>query len=37
MNRVEAPADQAAIIHSAKVVYRLYADMLYQLTENQTS
>lgn len=37
MNRVEAPADQAAIIHSARVVYRLYADMLYQLTENQTS
>ena len=34
MNRVEDPADQAAIIHSAKVVYRLYADMLYQLTDN---
>ena len=32
MNRVEDPADQAAIIHSAKVVYRLYGDMLHQLT-----
>lgn len=33
MNRVEQPEDQAAIIHSAKVVYRLYGDMLYSLTE----
>jgi hypothetical protein len=32
MNRVEDAADQAAIIHAAKVVYRLYGDMLYQLT-----
>ena len=32
MNRVEDAADQAAIIHSAKVVYRLYGDMLHQLT-----
>jgi hypothetical protein len=29
---VEDAADQAAIIHSAKVVYRLYGDMLHQLT-----
>ena len=32
MNRVEDQADQAAIIHAARVVYRLYGDMLYQLT-----
>jgi heme oxygenase len=32
MNQVEDAADQAAIIHAAKVVYRLYGDMLYQLT-----
>ncbi|MGL6348777.1 MAG: TenA family transcriptional regulator, partial [Aeromonas sp.] len=32
MERVESPADQAAIIHSAKVVYRLYGEMLYNLT-----
>ena len=32
MDRVENPADQTAIIHAAKVVYRLYGDMLYQLT-----
>lgn len=32
MNRVEDAADQAAIIHAAKVVYRLYGDMLHQLT-----
>ena len=32
MNRVEDPADQAAIIHAARVVYRLYGDMLHQLT-----
>lgn len=31
MNRVQNPADQAAIIHSAKVVYRLYGDMLRTL------
>ena len=37
MNRVEDAADQAAIIHSAKVVYRLYSDMLYQLMETQAS
>lgn len=27
MDRLEDPADQEAVIHSAKVVYRLYADM----------
>lgn len=27
MNRLEDPADQEAVIHAAKVVYRLYADM----------
>ncbi|MGL5483962.1 MAG: biliverdin-producing heme oxygenase, partial [Aeromonas veronii] len=32
MDRVESPADQAAIIHGAKVVYRLYGEMLYNLT-----
>ena len=32
MNRVENPADQAAIIHAARVVYRLYGEMLYNLT-----
>ncbi|MGY4024692.1 TenA family transcriptional regulator [Aeromonas rivuli] len=33
MDRVENPADQGAIVHAAKVVYRLYGDMLYSLTE----
>ncbi|MEE9101921.1 iron-containing redox enzyme family protein [Pseudomonas nitroreducens] len=27
MNRLEDPADQEAVIHASKVVYRLYADM----------
>lgn len=27
MNRLDDPADQAAVIHTAKVVYRLYGDM----------
>ncbi|WP_368164051.1 TenA family transcriptional regulator [Aeromonas sp. R6-2] len=31
MNRVTDPADQAAIVHSARVVYRLYGDMLRTL------
>ncbi len=33
MDRVTDPAEQAAIIHSSKVVYRLYGDMLRELTE----
>lgn len=28
MNQVEKAEDRAAIIHSAKVVYQLYGDML---------
>lgn len=31
MNRLEAPADQAAVVHTAKVVYRLYGDMFRSL------
>jgi hypothetical protein len=27
MNQLEDPADQAAVIHASKVVYRLYTDM----------
>ncbi len=27
MNRLDDPADQAAVVHTAKVVYRLYGDM----------
>ncbi len=33
MDKVEDPADQQAIIDSANVVYRLYGDMLRELTE----
>lgn len=31
MNRLHEPADQAAVIHCAKVVYRLYGDMFRSL------
>lgn len=31
MNKVGEPADQAAIIHAARIVYRLYGDMLRAL------
>ncbi|MBU1329249.1 MAG: iron-containing redox enzyme family protein [Gammaproteobacteria bacterium] len=31
MNRLDEPADQAAVIHTAKVVYRLYGDMFRSL------
>lgn len=36
MDKVESPADQAAIIHASKMVYRLYGDMLYGLLEPQS-
>ncbi len=32
MDKVEKPEDQQAIIHSAKVVYRLYGNMLREIT-----
>ncbi|AGI24863.1 TenA family transcriptional regulator [Pseudomonas sp. MT3] len=35
MNRLEDPADQDAVIHAAKVVYRLYADMFRGLPRAQ--
>ncbi|HEY8331662.1 MAG TPA: iron-containing redox enzyme family protein [Pseudomonas sp.] len=31
MNRLDDPADQAAVIHTSKVVYRLYGDMFRSL------
>lgn len=31
MNRLEDPADKAAVVHTAKVVYRLYGDMFRSL------
>ncbi|MGL5290825.1 MAG: TenA family transcriptional regulator [Vibrionaceae bacterium] len=31
MNKVSDPSDQAAIIHAAKVVFKLYGDMLHGL------
>ena len=31
MNRLEEPADKAAVVHTAKVVYRLYGDMFHSL------
>lgn len=31
MNRLEEPADKAAVVHTAKVVYRLYGDMFRSL------
>lgn len=34
MKRVDKPDDQAAIVHAARVVYRLYGDMLRALTES---
>ncbi|MFE8070244.1 iron-containing redox enzyme family protein [Marinobacteraceae bacterium S3BR75-40.1] len=37
MDDVTDPDDQAAIIHSAQVVYRLYGDMLHQIPLKQTT
>ncbi|WP_263064106.1 iron-containing redox enzyme family protein [Dickeya dadantii] len=34
MDNINDSADQAAIIHAAHVVYRLYGDMLHSLTEH---
>ncbi|HEF4760729.1 TPA: iron-containing redox enzyme family protein [Pseudomonas putida] len=34
MNALDDPADQAAVIHASKVVYRLYADMFRGLPHN---
>lgn len=34
MDRLDAPQDQAAVIQSAKVVYRLYTDMFRELPMN---
>jgi len=34
MNRLDDPHDQAAVIHAAKVVYRLYTDMFRGLPRN---
>ena len=31
MNRLEEPADKAAVVHTAKVVYRLYGDIFRSL------
>lgn len=31
MNRLEDPADQAAVIHASRVVYKLYTDMFREL------
>ena len=31
MNRLEEPADKTAVVHTAKVVYRLYGDMFRSL------
>jgi hypothetical protein len=31
MNRLDDPADQAAVLHTAKVVFRLYGDMFRSL------
>lgn len=31
MNRLDDPADQAAVVHTARVVYRLYGDMFRSL------
>ncbi|MFZ2319359.1 MAG: iron-containing redox enzyme family protein [Pseudomonas sp.] len=31
MNRLDEPADKAAVVHTAKVVYRLYGDMFRSL------
>ena len=37
MNRLDDPADQAAVIHASKVVYRLYTDMFRGLPRDQES
>nr|WP_319528555.1 iron-containing redox enzyme family protein [Pseudomonas laurentiana] len=37
MDRLDDPADQAAVIHASKVVYRLYADMFRALPQNTQS
>jgi hypothetical protein len=31
MDQLDDPADQAAVIHASKVVYRLYTDMFREL------
>jgi hypothetical protein len=31
MNRLDDPVDQAAVVHTAKVVFRLYGDMFRSL------
>ncbi len=31
MNRLENPDDQAAVVHTARVVYRLYGDLFRSL------
>ena len=36
MDRLEDPADQAAVIHASKVVYKLYADMFRALPSAAT-
>ena len=36
MDRLEEPADQAAVIHASKVVYKLYADMFRALPSAAT-
>jgi hypothetical protein len=35
MNKLEDPADQAAVIHASRVVYRLYADMFRGLPRDE--
>jgi hypothetical protein len=35
MNRIEDPAEQVQIIHSAKVFYRLYGDIFRSLDSGQ--
>ena len=35
MNALDDPADQTAVIHASKVVYRLYADMFRGLPRDQ--
>lgn len=37
MNQVTAPADQAIIIHSAKVFYKLYGDIFREVSERTMS
>ncbi|MFI8482960.1 TenA family transcriptional regulator [Pseudomonas sp. NPDC078700] len=37
MNRLDEPADQAAVIHASKVVYKLYSDMLRGLPRAESN